>query len=131
MQPRLLIVMTKGEVNKMSDYNKVVLFQRPATLGVIALTVHPFFLIGIHLIIGKGHYGFNEEDLGENFRRLSDRLWEAIPGIESISFSNSSIIITHKGVFPEEDLVNSIKLLVRPELEANVRLQSLLDMEVE
>lgn len=54
--------------------------------------------------------------------RLADALFEGIPGLTRLFFTNGNITIQHSGAFPGKDILAAAKAIIQPALEAQLAL---------
>ena len=111
-------------------FDKVVIKNNTTGANNIHLAVHPFrCAYVIKHMMEKGDYdvGYGEtrEPLPDWQQKLSDELWDNIPGLQSLFFQNGEITLQHSGVFDDTEIIKSSTDILNPYLERELRLQKL------
>lgn len=98
-------------------FNRVVIRPRGGQLGNIHLGVWPF---SVGSIVGIEHYSLETQlaKLPEPYAALARTLWDAVPGIKHLYFSNGQITIQHSGAFDDEEIIDVVSPIIHPVLEA-------------
>ena len=95
----------------------------------IHLAVHPFRNTGgIVMMSWKGHYGTTigeQEPMAEWKQRLADSLWDDLPGLRTLFFTNGGITLQHGGIFNDDEIIKLAEEIIRPVLETQALLESL------
>lgn len=93
----------------------------------IWLAVHPLKLDYIRGSDRPGDYGRigNWSDTPQYLKDLIDQLWDTLPGLHHLSFSNGQVVIQHSGAFSDQEITEVAIEIIRPVLEANLSLESL------
>jgi hypothetical protein len=107
-----------------SPFNKVVFHPVDSSERNIHIAVHPFPCDDvIRLMESPGDYGrVTQEPLTEWKRRLADALFEGIPGLTHLFFTNGNITIQHAGIFSQAEILAGAEAIVRPVLEVQLAL---------
>ncbi|MCK9369899.1 hypothetical protein M0R04_08345 [Candidatus Dojkabacteria bacterium] len=109
-------------------FNKVIIKNVTEQKHNIHLAVHPFRCdYFIKSFRGKGDYQMirDTEELPEWQKKLSDDLYDNIPGLREIYFSNGEITLQHVGVFEDEELIEEASKIIEPYLTTNLKLEGL------
>lgn len=97
---------------------------------VAVFAVYPFPIDGVRFMFSKGHYDDgNRDDLPVWMRQLADKLWDSIPGIQQIIFSNGEIQLTNSGVCTQAEVIEMAKAIILPFLEVEFRLMSIASLK--
>ena len=120
-----------------SSFKRVVIRNNTEQQHNIHITVHPFPIKSIYMFSWKGDYGhYEDKELSQYQKSLADKLWDEIPGLHSMFFSNGNITLQHTGIFPDNDIYEVAVSIIQPVLEENLKLELLTeglleDMELE
>lgn len=110
-------------------FNKVVIKNTTQQEENVHLAVHPFKCDKMAMMMGKGDYGtdyFNSGwEMPEYQKKLADQLWEEIPGLHNLFFSNGQITLQHVGLFTDEQIIEAATEIIRPILEQNLLLSDI------
>lgn len=112
----------------MDKFNKVVLRNKTEQMCNVHIAAHPFRCeYSIKAMNYKGDYRFflSEETMPEWQQKLADQLWDGIPGLHTLFFTNGNITIQHSGVFDDDDIFEAACEIIRPVLETNKLLNDL------
>lgn len=112
---------------KPSAFDKVVIRNVTSQATNVHLAVHPFRCFdGIRMMMHRGDYNdlFKKEELSEWKQRLADALWDEIPGLQNLFFSNGEITLQHHGVFEDAAIAAAATEIIQPALEAQALLES-------
>ena len=88
----------------------------------IHLGVHPFRMgKGLVMMDEKGDYGLHYEEeskqLAQWEKDLADQLWDNIPGMDVLFFDNGKVVIQHKGIYEDDQIIPVVEQIIRPVLE--------------
>ena len=109
----------------MGRFDRVVIRDRTEHQGNIHLAVHPFKCDGLRRIENPGDYmDIRKGPLPDYLASLADALWDGIPGLTRLFFSNGQITLQHTGVFDDKEIVAAARELLEPILETNLALDS-------
>jgi hypothetical protein len=105
------------------NFDRVVIKADARSSTNIHLAVHPFRMPRPVAMLSAGPY----EDLGlpPSKRPLADQLWEGIPGLSALFFSNGNITINHSGLFPDAEIIAAATEIIAPHLEEQLVLDRL------
>lgn len=99
---------------------------RDRQAGNLHINVHPFYLSSLYMLIRRGEYGQPwEEPLPERLHSLVDRLWDNIPGLQTLFLGNGVITIQHAEVFSDEDILELAHASIDPVLQENAKMMAL------
>ena len=90
----------------------------------LRLAVHPFTVTGgLYLMNNKGDYGTDtpKPELFQWQKELADTLWDVIPGLLTLFFSNGEIHIRHSGCFSNKELESVALSVIKPFLSRELR----------
>jgi hypothetical protein len=107
----------------MPNFDRVVIKADARHPGNIHLAVHPFRMPKRVVILVAGLY--DPPGVPPSKRPLADRLWEGIPGLLALFFSNGEITIQHSGLFPDEEIITAATAIITPHLEEQLVLDRL------
>jgi hypothetical protein len=107
----------------MPNFDRVVIKADARHPRNIHLAVHPFRMPGPVAILVAGLY--DPPGVPPSKRPLADRLWEGIPGLLALFFSNGKITIQHSGLFPDEEIITAATEIIAPHLEEQLALDRL------
>ena len=90
----------------------------------IRLAVYPFRQDSIYMLEYRGDYGHSwQEPLSPWKVALADTLWDSIPGLQRIFYSNGEISLQHSGAFEDAEVKDLAVSIISPALEQELRLQ--------
>jgi hypothetical protein len=102
-------------------FNRVVLRAESLQRGNIHIAVWPFALDDIYSMESYMRKVRDETlKLPEWLRPLAQQLWDEIPGLKMLSFSNAQIVIQHAKVFEDSEILQVAAPLIEPVLRANL-----------
>ncbi len=105
------------------DFNRVVIRNRTQDEKNIHLAVHPFKCDGLRQINVKGDYTDIFKGLPPDWMiHLADDLWDGIPGLARLFFSNGQITIQHTGTFDDKEIIEAAKEIIEPFLTEQLTL---------
>jgi len=109
------------------QFNKVVIRDVTQQKHNVHLAVHPFPFGSILMMMHKGSYTNHDgTELIDWQKSLADSLWDNIPGLSDLFFSNGNITIQHHGIFEDEDIKTAAEAIIRPFLEENLKLANMI-----
>lgn len=106
-------------------FNKVVIKNTTQFHHNVWLAVYPFYVADMVRMEHKGHYGYDWDtgSISEWQKALADKLWDKLPGLQTIYFDNGEIILQHNGLFSDEEIIAAATEVIQPVLEDNLLLQ--------
>ena len=124
MDPRFELT---DEESTHAGFQRVVIKQGwPEQQHNIHLAVHPFSFGRIRMMNYKGDEGIFDEPLLPWQQAIADALWDSIPGLARLFFTNGAITIQHNGAFADAEIVATATEILRPALEEELQLSGLL-----
>lgn len=109
------------------EFNKVVFRHVGRGEQNIHIAVHPFPCNdGLRMMSYRQDYGnLFKDELVEWKKGLADALWDGIPGLSRLFFSNGSITLQHEGVFTDVEILEEAEAIIRPILQAQLVLSQM------
>lgn len=117
----------------MSTFNKVVFRHVGVSERNVHIAVHPFPCEdGTRGMSWRTDYGSPlKEALAEWKCRLADALWDGIPGLHDLFFSNGMISIQHTGAFSDKEVLTAAEAIIRPVLAAQLAVSQMWTGDIE
>jgi len=93
----------------------------------VNLAVYPFSCMeGTRMMYCRGEYNdILSGELSQWKRALADALWDGVPGLNILYFSNGGITLRHNGVCDDAEVIELATAIITPALEQNLALSIL------
>ena len=94
----------------------------------VQLAVYPFFTTyHIHHFRRRGQFDmiWEGDKLPEWHKSLSNILFDKVPGLQDLFFTNGEITLQHSGVLEDAEVIELTKEVITPFLEQELRLRML------
>jgi len=110
------------------NFNQVVFKADTSHSQIVQMAIHPFFINQMVIMPAPGNYGIllDTPAIADYQKQLADALWDHIPGLSCLFFTNGSIVIQHAGVFSSEEIAAAAEKIILPVLENTLRFTHLL-----
>lgn len=112
---------------------EIIIRDRTKQTGNVHVAIHPLRTSGnTWMSIYKGHYGSQDIFADEEnkmplwLRKMADDLWEAVPGLNTLSIGNGEITLQHVGIFEDREVIAYAEPVIRHHIELNERLLQVL-----
>ena len=108
------------------DLNKPIIKDVTLDSKNVHLAVYPFFHGAINMMMHMGDYGeHGYNPMQEWEHELSDKLWNNIPCLNMMFFSNGNITLQHNGLLTDAEVIELATPIIMPYLETNIKLKQL------